>query len=267
MTTAHEPLFGLATGTRARELSGPFGRLGRVLRTADEVREAYVQHRRARWIATDSTALKVLLGLEARDTWHRLLLLEHAGTARREILHALFRVVIAPDDRVRLLAPEEMADVLADEHAENFFIGGVVDRDDKAIVLYRGNLEPLLVPLDWFRAKPRRPEPDFDALALTDSGNTVQLGEYEAATDAILYEFDPEARRRFRAREIRKDPSFGGSLLRLRLQKGLSRSDFAPLSSKTIARIERNEVEAPHGDTLEAIARRLGVPASEIGSY
>ena len=108
MTTAHEPLFGLATGTRTRELSWPFGRLGTVLRTADEVREAYAQHRRARWIATDSTALKVLLGLEPRDTWHRLLLLEHAGTARREILHALFRVVIAPDDRVRLLAPEEM---------------------------------------------------------------------------------------------------------------------------------------------------------------
>ncbi len=143
--------------------------------------------------------------------------------------------------------------MLSDEHAEDFFIGGVVDREDKALVLYRGNLEPLLVPLDWFRAKPRRPEPDFDALALTDSGNTVQLGEYEAGTDAILYEFDPEARPRLREREIRKDESFGGSLRRLRLQKGLSRSDFAPLSSKTIARLERGEVEGPHGDTLEAI--------------
>jgi hypothetical protein len=68
-------------------------------------------------------------------------------------------------------------------------------------------------------------------------------------------------------REIRKDASFGGSLRRLRLQKGISRSDFAPLSSKTIARVERGEVEVPHGDTLEAIARRLGVPAAEIGSY
>ena len=66
---------------------------------------------------------------------------------------------------------------------------------------------------------------------------------------------------------IRKDASFGGSLRRLRLQKGLSRSDFAPLSSKTIARLERGEVEVPHGDTLEAIARRLGVPAAEISSY
>lgn len=267
MTTAHEPLFGLATGTRTRELSEPFGRLGRVLRTADEVREAYAQHRRARWIATDSTALKVLVGLEPRDTWHRLLLLEHAGTARREILHALFRVVIAPDDRVRLLPPDEMADVLVDEHMEDYFIGGVVDRDDKALVLYRGNFEPLLVPLDWFKARPRRPRPDFDALALTDSGNTVQLGEYEAGTDAILYEFDPQARCRMREREIRKDASFGGSLRRLRLQKGLSRSDFAPLSSKTLARIERGDVEAPRGDTLETIARRLGVPASAIGSY
>jgi len=260
MTTTHEPLFGLGGLT-------PFGRLGQVLHTADEVRAAYAQHRRARWVATDWAALKVFLTLEPRDTWHRLLLLEHAGTARREILHALFRVVIAPDDAVRLLPPEELADALVDDHAEDFFIGGVVDRDDKALVLYRGTLEPLLVPLDWFKAKPRRPQPDFDALALTDSGNTVQLGEYEAGADATLYEFDPEARRRMREREIRKDTTFGGSLRRLRLQKGLSRSDFAPLSSKTIARIERGDVEVPRGETLDAIARRLGVPPSEISSY
>jgi hypothetical protein len=267
MTSTHEPLFGLATGTRTRELPEPFGRLGKVLRTADEVREAYAQHRRARWIATDSTALKLFLGLEPRDTWHRLLLLEYAGTARREILHALFRVVIAPDDRVRLLPPEEMAEVLADDHAEDFFIGGVVDRDDKALALYRGSFEPLLVPLDWFKAKPKRPQPDFGALALTDSGNTVQLGDYEAGADAILYEFDPEARRRMRERQIDKDTSFGGALRRLRLQKGLSRSDFGPLSSKTIARIERGEVEKPHAETLAMLAVRLGVKPDEIETY
>jgi DNA-binding Xre family transcriptional regulator len=215
----------------------------------------------------DSAALMVFLTLEPQDTWHRLLLLERAGTARREILHARFRVVIAPDDGTRLLPTEEMADVLSDEHAEDFFIGGVVDRDDKALVLYRGNFEPLLVPLEWFKAKPRRPRPDFDALALTDSGNTVRLGDYEAGADAILYEFDADARRRMREREIRKDTSFGGSLRRLRLQKGLSRSDFAPLSSKTIARIERGDVEAPRGETLDEVARHLGVPAGDIGSY
>jgi hypothetical protein len=262
-----DPLFGLATGSRRRGIERSLGRLARVLHTADEVREAYAQHRRARWVAMDAAALAVFLELQPQDTWHRLLLLERTGAARREILHARFRVVIAPDDDVRLLPSVEMAEVLGDEHVEDYFIGGVVDREDHALVLYRGNFEPLIVPLDWFKAKSRRPPPDFDALAFTDTGNTVQLGDYEVGADAILYEFDVDARRRMRNREIGKDASFGGSLRRLRLQKGLSRSDFASLSSKTIARIERGDVEAPRGETLEVIARRLGVPAGEIGSY
>jgi transcriptional regulator with XRE-family HTH domain len=70
-----------------------------------------------------------------------------------------------------------------------------------------------------------------------------------------------------REREVRKDASFGGSLRRLRLQKGFARSDFGTLSPKTIARIERGEVEAPHGETLDLIARRLGVSTEKIGSY
>jgi hypothetical protein len=265
MTTTTEPLFRLQVGSHRN--AGPFTRVTHVLRTLEEVRDAYARHRRARWVAVDWSAAMLFLTLERHDTWHRLLLLERTSTARRELLHAAFRVVIAPDDGVRLLPAEEIADVLTDEHAADFFIGGVVDREDKALVLYRGNLEPLVVPFDWFKAKRKRPQPDFGALALTDSGNTVQLGDYEAGADAILYEFDPESRRRMREREIRKDGSFGGSLRRLRLQKGLSRSDFGPLSPKTIARIERGEVEKPHEDTLAMLAARLRVKAEDIETY
>jgi hypothetical protein len=265
MTTRTEPLFRLEIGSHRH--TGPFARVGHVLHTPEQVRDAYASNRRARWVAVDWNAAMLFLALEGHDTWHRLLLLERASTARRELLHVAFRVVVATDDDVRLLPTEEMADVLTDEHAEDFFIGGVVDRDDRALVLYRGNLEPLVVPLDWFKAKPRRPQPNFDALALTDSGNTVQLGDYEAGADAILYEFDADARRRMREQEIRKDDSFGGSLRRLRLQKGISRSDFGPLSSKTIARIERGDVDAPRGETLDLIAERLGVSSEKIGSY
>jgi hypothetical protein len=196
-----------------------------------------------------------------------MLLLERAGTARRELLHALFRVVVAPDDGVRLLEPHELVEAMADESADDLFIGGVVDLDDRALVLYRGNLDQLVVPLSWFRSRPRRPRPDFEAFTVTDFGQTVQLGEYEAAADAILYEFDPEARRRMKEREIAKDTSFGGALRRLRLARGLARSDFAPLTAKTIARIERGEVEEPHEDTLVNIAKCLGVKPNEIKSY
>jgi transcriptional regulator with XRE-family HTH domain len=69
-------------------------------------------------------------------------------------------------------------------------------------------------------------------------------------------------------REIEHDSSFGGALRRLRLQKGLTREDFEPeISAKTIARIERGEVEEPREDTLKAIAKRLGVAPGEITSF
>jgi hypothetical protein len=56
---------------------------------------------------------------------------------------------------------EEIAEVLTDKHPENFFIGGVVDADDKALVLYRGSLERIVVPFSWFRAVPQGVTPDF----------------------------------------------------------------------------------------------------------
>ena len=55
--------------------------------------------------------------------------------------------------------------------------------------------------------------------------------------------------------------------MRLRKQRRLKRSDFLPVSSKELARIERNEVEKPHAKTLSVIAERLGVGAEEIESY
>lgn len=201
-----------------------------------------------------------------RGRWHRLLLLERASTARRELLHALFRVVVAPDDGVSLLPPEELAEVMDDEGAEDRFIGGVVDADDRALVLYRGNLDRLVVPHAWFKARPKA-RPDFAAFAVTDYGQTVQLGDYEASADAILYDLDPDARRRMKEREIKRDASFGGALRRLRSARGIARSDFAPLSAKTVARIERGEVDEPHGDTLATIAKRLGVKPEQIKSY
>lgn len=240
----------------------------RVLRTADDVRDAYARNRRARWVVVDSGLVALLARTaETHDTWHRMLVLERASLARRELLHALFRVVVAPDDGVRLLPRDELLGVVGDEHAEDLFIGGVVDADDKALVLYRGNLDRLVVPQRWFKAHPKKPRPDFNDFEITDSGQTIRLGEYEAAADAILYEFDAAARRRLKARQVGQDTSFGGSLRRLRLQKGLSREDFGPISAKTVARIERGEVEDPRGETLDIIAQHLGVAPEQIRSY
>ena len=78
---------------------------------------------------------------------------------------------------------------------------------------------------------------------------------------------DPVYRRKLNKQRRQTERSYGASLMRLRKQRRLKRSDFGPISSKEIARIERNEIEKPHLKTLEAIACRLGVCPEEIGSY
>jgi Helix-turn-helix domain len=263
MNAEAEPIFVLG------EKSAAFAALhGRMVTTASAVREALGGHRRAKWLARRSSDLALLVSaLETRDTWHRLLLLEEPTTARRELLATLFRVVVAPGNGVRLLAREDLIEVLTADHPEDYFIGGVVDREDKVLVLYRGNLERLVVPFKWFRAGRASPRPDFEDFEVTDSGQTIRLGEYEAAADAILYELDPEARRRIKSAQVEKDETFGGALRRLRLARGLSRDDFPGVNGKTIARIERGEVEKPHGETLAKISEALGVGAEEIEAY
>jgi hypothetical protein len=87
------------------------------------------------------------------------------------------------------------------------FIGAAVAPTDAAVILYRGNLEPLVVPLTWFHERPAGPIPDPDDLAVTDFGQTIRLGAYEAATDALLYEFDEDYRRRAKKRQVETDRS------------------------------------------------------------
>ena len=103
---------------------------------------------------------------------------------------------------------------------------------------------------------------------MTDFGQTVRLGRYEAAADAILYEFDPDYRRRISRVRKQSERTFGASLRRLRKQRGLRREDFEPdVTGKTIARIEQGVVLKLHQKTLDVIARRLRVTPDEIGSY
>ena len=123
------------------------------------------------------------------------------------------------------------------------------------------------VPLSWFRQRPDGPQPDLSDVAVTDFGQTVRLGEYEAATDAILYGFDDDYRRRAKKRQLETDRSLGGALRRLRLQKGIRQSDFPGVTAKEIARIERGEVKRPHQHTLAAIANRLDVATEDISTY
>ena len=193
--------------------------------------------------------------------------LERADEDRRGLMRALFRYVVSVDEGVRLLSIGELAEVLSSANRADLFIGAAVARADAAVILYRGNLEPLVVPLSWFHERPEGPRPDLSDVAVTDFGQTVRLGDYEAATDAILYEFDDDYRRRAKKRQLETDRSLGGALRRLRLQKGVRQSDFPGVTAKEIARIERGEVKRPHRHTLAAIANRLGVATEDISTY
>lgn len=224
-----------------------------------------VSDRSSYWIAA-SALLTERFGVADRLGRDRLLVTEVISASLREYLEALFQdVVSAPSNS--FLPLNELRDALGAENRQDLALGVLVLADRQAVIVIRGDLSRVVVPWRWFRSTPKGTEPDFDDVAVTDSGLALRLGLYEASMDAVLYEFDRDYRSRERQRRLEMDPSFGAALRRLRLQKGVPRSDFAGISEKEIARIERGEVERPHGSTLRVIADRLGVEPADIETY
>lgn len=231
-----------------------------IVRDADLEATSAVLRQAKLWIVAPFASLSQLAGLKlAAD----LLFPQSVAQPRFSFLESIFRKVVAAEV---LLGADELSEALVAPNREDLFVGGTVDWDDEVLLLFRGNLEQVSVPFAWFSRLPAR-RPDFERFALIDYGNTVKLGDYEAATDAILYDFDARFRSRLRALRRKQDNSLGGSIRRLRNQRGLRQSDFAPISEKQIRRIEAGEIARPRPATLERIARRLGVAASELRSY
>lgn len=259
----HVFLFETDTRPEARAFK-PLG--PKVLRNEAQVEAAFAEDPGALWIAFDGRALLRALATMLRPRPHtgsRLLMLDRA--CEPDFFRPLFECVVVA--RSGFLPPEELVEVLSAPNAADLFIGGRVDSDAGVLLLFRGNLAPLVVPLTVFEPGPGSPQPDPKRFAVTDYGQTLKLGDYEASGDAILYEVDPEYRRRIRKRRREEDQSFGASLRRLRILRRLRQSDFPDISEKEIGRIERGEVATPHGDTLQKIARRLRVRPDEIEEY
>lgn len=182
-------------------------------------------------------------------------------------LVGLFHPVFGLIEGFQWLPKDELVEVITRDDAADRFVGGSVDPRAKTLTLLRGNIEVMVAPFSLFPKSGDGTAPDFARLRLSDYGRTVALGDYEASADAILYELDPEYRRKLNKKRRQNDRTFGASLMRLRKQQRLKRNDFAPVSSKEIARIERNEVQNPHAKTLETIADRLGVRPEDIEGY
>jgi hypothetical protein len=244
----------------------------RTLRSDADLREAFHEPAQSRrpvvWIAHHASQLSPLADqVPLLRPNHRLLLLGETKGVERDLLQVIFRIVVAPGTGMHIFPVEELKEVLAAPHRDELFVGGVVDHANRLVVLFRGTLEPVVVGFGWFERRNPTPKPDFADFEVTDYGQTVRLGEYEATADVILYMHDPEYRRRAKERELRHDPSFGAALRRLRLLRAVRRDDFPGISEKQIARIERGESTRPHPRTLTAIATRLRVEPAEIETY
>jgi len=68
----------------------------------------------------------------------------------------------------------------------------------------------MTVPFSAFESSGDGVSPDMSKLTVTDCGQTVQFGDYEASVDAILYEHDSDYRRKVRENLLKRDSSFGG---------------------------------------------------------
>jgi len=232
---------------------------------AEDLLRLRVSERSAYWVATSASPTSRFEPGErlGRD---RLLVTEEIDTTLREYLEALFLDVVAGPP-ASFLPLDQMREVLASDDRQDLALGVLVRADREAVILIRGDLGRTVVSWSWFQPTPDGTAPDFGDVEVIDYGLTVRLGRYEAAVEAILYEFDREFRVRERQRRIEMDPSFGAALRRLRIQKGVPRSGFEGISEREIARIERSEVARPHASTLRAIADRLGVEPADIETY
>jgi hypothetical protein len=184
-------------------------------------------------------------------------------------LHGLFSLVVGDSPGYRWLSRDELSEALFDPNMDRSasFIAAAADPVTRTLSLVRGDCRQTVVPFSFFAPSGDGVRPNFSEVRVTDFGRTVALGDYEASADAILYETDSEYRKKLSRERQENEKTFGASLSRLRKQRRLRRRDFPPVSAKTIARIERNEIGKPHGATLQTIADRLGVSPNEITEY
>ncbi len=182
------------------------------------------------------------------------------------ILSSLFKKVVSSPQKYQITL-DEMYDILNGENPEDYVIQGHVDTVNRFLTLTRGNLETLVIPFSTFTVNGLGVRPNFNKFSIEDFGQTLKFGEYEAALDSILYEFDSNYRKKIIKERAATDKNFGACLRRLRIQKNLLQSDFPSISDKEIRRIESGEIKSPHRATLEKIVNTLGVSVDEIYEY
>jgi hypothetical protein len=227
--------------------------------------------KRVTWISSTRTFTDILLekamGARADLRGSHLITLTPPRSESIPALLGLFYPVFGLVEGFQWLPKDELVEAITRDDAPERFIGGSIDLKAKTLTLLRGDITAVVALFSIFSKSGDGTTPDFTKFRMTDYGRTIELGDYEASADAVLYELDPAYRRSLKKQRRQSERTFGASLMRLRKQRRLKRSDFSPISSKEVARLERNEIGKPHAMTLETIAARLGIRPEEIEEY
>jgi len=241
------------------------GQMVTLVSSPDALQEVVKTKRGTRnWIA-ESAFIRWLAGVQTKTD--SLLLLDRPRPSQAPILRARFAMVWTPDDGLKFLPKDELIEVVGSSKRDELFVGGVVDEVEEVVLLLRGNLRVVEAPFRMFQPSGTT-KPDFSKFAVVDYGTAVAFGEYTATADSILYELDSTHRKKVKERRLTLNDSFGGSLRRLRMLRGLSQTDFAPgVSAKEVGRIESGKITKPRDETVKRLAKKLGVSSNDIASY
>ena len=87
---------------------------------------------------------------------------------------------------------EQLREVLSlsEDKRKQLLIQTITDFKNQTIICVRGNFEPIKVSFSFFTPSGDGTSPDFSDVRPDDYGHTVVLGSYEAATDAILCDWE-----------------------------------------------------------------------------
>ena len=88
-----------------------------------------------------------------------------------------------------MVSKTDFYNISVSEERHRLFIAGRVYFDKGEIVLITGKLEMARVPFSWFKVT--NIAPNFKDFDIIDTGQTVRLGYYEVATEAVLRDFLP----------------------------------------------------------------------------
>ena len=155
------------------------------------------------WVSFTRRSTDLLLErtVDTRADLHgsRLITLTPPRAESIPALLGLFHLIFGLGEGSRWLPTAELVEAITTDDSSDRFVGGSVDRKAKTLTLVRGDITAIVAPFRLFARSGDGTAPDFTRLRLTDHGRTIVLGDYEASADAVLYELDPDYRRRLPA--------------------------------------------------------------------